>query len=252
MRLRLEREAQTVARISHPGVVALFDSGELEDGSRFLVMELLTGADLDRILRQHGRGRPEQVASLIRQAGAALAAAHRVGIVHRDVKPANLFLTPRPGDAFTVKVVDFGLARPILDAALTRTGVIVGTPLYMSPEQSLGMELDERSDVYSLAAVAHEALLGRRVPVDPPTVLEERLAAGGSPPVRGLTSLPPEVAEAFQAGLATCPQERPADVGAWSDLLARRLEDAPPGAFDARGWPDRLTTPRGPALRGPR
>jgi len=252
MRLRLEREAQTVARISHPGVVSLFDSGELEDGSRFLVMELLTGADLDRILRQHGRGRPAQVASLVRQAGAALAAAHRAGIVHRDVKPANLFLTPRPPDAFTVKVVDFGLARPILDLALTRTGVIVGTPLYMSPEQSLGMELDERSDLYSLAAVAHEALLGRRVPVDPPTLLEERFAAGVAPPVRGLSELPPGVAGPLQAGLAMRPQDRPSDVAAWADLLAVRLEELPPDAFGARGWPERLTTARSTALRSPR
>lgn len=252
MRLRLEREAQTVARISHPGVVSLFDSGELEDGSRFLVMELLTGADLDRILRQHGRGRPAQVASLVRQAGAALAAAHRVGIVHRDVKPANLFLTPSPPDSFTVKVVDFGLARPMLDASLTRTGVIVGTPLYMSPEQSLGMELDERSDVYSLAAVAHEALLGRRVPVESPTVLEERFAAGVAPPVRGLSDLPHAVAAPLQAGLAMRPQDRPSDVAAWADLLAVRLEELPPDAFDARGWPDRLTTARGTALRSPR
>src|SRR5262249_29625935 len=138
MRFRLEREAQSIAHIRHQGVVALFDSGELDDGSAFLVMELLAGQDLASLLAEYGRGRPSQVATLVRQAGTALAAAHGAGVIHRDIKPENLFLVPS-GAGFQVKILDFGIARSTkVDNRVTMTGVVLGTPSYMSPEQVRG------------------------------------------------------------------------------------------------------------------
>jgi len=242
MRLRLEREAQTVARISHPGVVALYDTGELEDGSYFLVMELLAGYDLERLLARHGRGKPAQVASLIRQAGSALQAAHRAGIVHRDVKPANLFLTPLPKAGFAVKVVDFGVARPISTVGrLTVTGVAVGTPSYMSPEQARGEEVDGRADVYALAAAGYEALSGRPVVARDGNFGEifMEIVSGVPPPLsKFVGGLTPELDLAFQAGLAKRASDRPPDVEAWSAAVARFLSSLPPHPDDAAGWPE--------------
>ena len=133
---RFEREAQSVARIQHAGVIALYDSGEVEDGGAFLVMEKLTGCDLALLVRNHGRGTTRQVAELVRQGCSALGAAHRAGIVHRDIKPENIFLVEELG-GFRVKVLDFGLAKSMaFEEGLTRTGVVMGTPAYMSPSRS--------------------------------------------------------------------------------------------------------------------
>src|SRR5262249_43991286 len=155
---RLEREAKAVARINHPGVIAIYDTGDLDDGSAFLVMELLEGCDLGRIIKQFGRGKPAQVASLLRQTGSAIAAAHRAGIIHRDLKPQNVFLVNTPA-GFSAKVLDFGIAKTTnVETGVTRTGMIVGTPAYMSPEQIQGPSVDARSDLYSLASLSFEAL----------------------------------------------------------------------------------------------
>src|SRR5262249_43812900 len=131
----------------------------------FLVMELLHGASLAEVLACFGPGRPEQVADMLRQMGSALQALHRLGLVHRDVKPENIFLCPRPDKTGTyAKLLDFGIAKQVRSAErLTRTGQLMGTPHYMSPEQVRGQLLDERSDVYSLACVAYEALSGQRL-----------------------------------------------------------------------------------------
>ena len=147
MRNRFEREARAVARIDHPSVVAIFDYGEIEDGSLYIVMEWLRGLDLARVLQLHGAGRPRDVAVLLRQAGAGLAAAHARQLVHRDIKPANIFLMPAP-DGFRVKILDFGVAKEMSgDTKATQTGMIVGTPRFMSPEQLLSKPINARSDV---------------------------------------------------------------------------------------------------------
>jgi CheY-like chemotaxis protein len=237
MRFRLQREAKVVARIQHPGVTAIFDTGELEGGAAFLVMELLRGRDLSGLLSEFGAGTPLQVARLLRQTGAALGAAHRAGVIHRDVKPANVFLVDTP-EGFQAKLLDFGLALSArFDARLTQTGIAVGTPAYMSPEQLQCADLDGRSDVYSLASVVWEALVGRRL-VEGTNMGEVMFAVLSVPPPPPSLFLPwvdPEIDRLFEAALSKSRDARPADVERWSASLAILLEagDSIPGI----GWP---------------
>src|SRR5207237_10396652 len=121
---------------------------------------------LGQLIRQFGPGTPRQVAQLLRQAGAALAAAHRAGLVHRDIKPENIFLEEE-ASGFCAKILDFGIAKPIdLDTHHTQGGTILGTPPYSASQQLSGKQLDARSDMYSFAAVAYEALVGRGVTLE--------------------------------------------------------------------------------------
>jgi serine/threonine protein kinase len=235
MRMRFEQEARAIARIDHPGVVAIHDSGEIEDGSLFLVMELLRGSDLALTLRLHGRGRPSQVATMLREAGSAIAAAHRAGFIHRDIKPENIFLV-ESGDALKVKVLDFGIARPLdADMRITQTGNFVGTPAYMAPEQMSGAGGDTRSDLFSLAAVAFEALTGRRLTEgdDLARIFNDVLFHPRPRLSSILPGVPRAVDDAFAAALERNPDDRPPSIGDWLDSFVDTLE-AMPG--DARGW----------------
>ncbi|MFF9571874.1 protein kinase [Streptomyces sp. NPDC014685] len=155
---RFRLEAQTAARLSHPHLVAVFDFGAWEDRF-FLVMELVEGRSLGDLLAAEERLGAEQVARIAGQAAAGLAAAHRQGIVHRDIKPGNLMLDAEG----SVKIGDFGIAQFVDDpsAALTTTGQIVGTSLYLAPERALGRTADSASDMYSLGCVIYQLLLGR-------------------------------------------------------------------------------------------
>jgi serine/threonine protein kinase len=227
MRTRFEREARAVARIDHPGVVAVFDYGEiLDEGSLYIVMEWLEGLDLARVLQLRGPGRPRDVAALVRQAGAGLAAAHARQLVHRDIKPANIFLTPVPG-GFRVNILDFGVAKELSrDSKATQTGMIVGTPRFMSPEQLLSKPVDARSDIYSLAAVAFQALTGERLvrAEDFAQVLVE--VVNEEPPKLSaiLAQASRELDVLFARALAKDPEARPADVEEWADELAETLD----------------------------
>jgi CheY-like chemotaxis protein len=215
MRVRFEQEARAVARIDHPGVVAVFDSGDVDDGTLFFVMELLRGLNLGQLLRRHGPGTPRQVASLARQLGAAISAAHRAGFIHRDIKPENIYLVDAD-DGFRVKLLDFGITKPIgFDPHVTQTGTFIGTPAYMAPEQLRGEAVDVRADVYALAAVLYEALTGQRV------------ADGVDPDER------------FAAALAKDPADRPASVEQWTSVLAEHLECGGHAAA-LEGWPQPL------------
>ena len=235
VRMRFEQEARAIARIDHPGVVAIHDSGEIEDGSLFLVMELLRGGDLGLVIRLHGRGRPLEVAAMLREAGSALYAAHRAGFIHRDIKPENIFLV-QEGERQRVKVLDFGIARPLnADMRLTQTGSFVGTPAYMAPEQMTGGMGDPRSDLYSLAAVALEALSGRRVTPgdDLAQIFNDVLHAPRPRLSSQLEGVPVGVDEAFASALARDPADRPSSIGAWLDSFLDELERMP---SDAAGW----------------
>jgi CheY-like chemotaxis protein len=235
VRMRFEQEARAIARIDHPGVIAIHDSGEIEDGSLFLVMELLRGSDLGLMIRLQGRGRPQQVASMLRDVGSALSAAHRAGFIHRDIKPENIFLVDTE-DGPKVKVLDFGIARPLdADMRITQTGNFVGTPAYMAPEQMNGSTGDTRSDLYSLAAVAFEALTGRRVTEgdDLARIFGDVLYRPRPRLSTLLHGVPPAIDDAFAAALARNPDERPPSIAAWVDPLAEQLDAM---QSDARGW----------------
>ena len=247
MRFRLEREARAIARVRHPGVIALYDSGEVEDGSAFLVMELLSGCDLASLMESSGPGTPAQVASVVVQAGSALVAAHRAGVIHRDVKPGNLFLVPDEKRGFQVKVLDFGLARTTrTDTRVTVSGIVAGTPAYMPPEQLRGEESDDRSDLYSLAAAAYEALSGQRAVTTSTqlgTAAVEVLTAVPAPLSRVVPSVPEALDAAFAAALAKRPSDRPTSLEAWVVEVGRELAAMPvPAGW--RGWSE-------PALRCP-
>ena len=152
---RFRREAQAAAGLAHPNIATVYDYGE-EDGCHFIVMEIAEGRDLARVLREEGPLPVERVAAIVGQICAALGHAHAAGIVHRDVKPANVILD----DNDRVKVTDFGIARAAGDTKLTLTGTVLGTAHYISPEQANGDTLTPRSDIYSLGVVAYELLTG--------------------------------------------------------------------------------------------
>ena len=156
LRGRFRHEAVAAAALSHPNIVATYDTGDA-DGTAFIVMELVDGESLRQLLDRRRVLDPPEACSIARQVAAALEAAHRQGIVHRDIKPANV-LVPREG---SVKVTDFGIAKAVGGADFTRTGTVVGTARYLSPEQVQGLPTDARTDVYALGLVLYEMLAGR-------------------------------------------------------------------------------------------
>ena len=152
---RFRREARAAAGLSHPNVAGVYDYGE-ENGSHFIVMELVEGRDLSQLLRAEGPMSAERTVTIVSQICAALAHAHAAGTVHRDVKPANIIVSEND----QVKVTDFGIARAAGDSKLTLTGSVLGTAQYISPEQANGAPLTHRSDIYSLGIVVYECLTG--------------------------------------------------------------------------------------------
>src|SRR3954469_5232866 len=159
---RFEREMRVTAAIEHPHTVRVYDFGQI-DGQPYLAMEYLAGRSLRQELDRSGPLPAERVASIGVQVAKALGAAHRVGVVHRDLKPDNVMLVDGYGERDFVKVLDFGIARSLDQAGAgfrTKAGAIIGTPAYMSPEQASNVPLDARSDLYSLGVVLYEMLAG--------------------------------------------------------------------------------------------
>jgi serine/threonine protein kinase len=161
---RFALEGHTLARLQSAYAPQVFDCGTLTDGTPFIVMELLSGVSLQTRLQNDGCLSLALTTRLVRQVGSVLSSAHALGIVHRDIKPENIILVPGDGDAFTAKVLDFGIAKAEIEAgskALTRTGMTLGTPSYMSPEQLLSAQsVDGRADLWSTAVVAYCCLTG--------------------------------------------------------------------------------------------
>jgi serine/threonine-protein kinase len=169
---RLRREAAALGLAWHPNVVEVYDEGHLPDGTSYLVMERLMGESLEARLRACGRLAPEELLPIALQVCDALGAVHAAGVVHRDLKPSNIFLTAAdPNDedgSERVKLLDFGIARvEWAETRLTNMGAPVGTPGYMSPEQEQGLEIDARSDIYSLGGVLLHCLTGTPPPLRP-------------------------------------------------------------------------------------
>ena len=155
---RFRREAQSIARLTHANIVQVYDFGVDDEGNPYFVMELIDGTPLDKIVRDRGRLAPIEAIRIITQAAEGLAAAHRAGIVHRDVKPSNLIVDGRG----TVKLVDFGIARVATGGtALTGAAALMGTPGYMAPEQAAGKQVDHRADIYALGLTLFELLAGQ-------------------------------------------------------------------------------------------
>ena len=225
-RSRFEAEARHAAGLHHPGIAAVFDVGESvdsPDGARrpYLVMELVEGQPLSALLRPEEPLDPEAVRDLLAQAGDALAVAHRAGIVHRDVKPANLMVTPQR----TIKVTDFGIARATAGMAITGTGAVMGTPQYLSPEQARGDQATPASDVYGLGVVAYECLAGHR-PFDRETPVATALAHLNDPVPALPDSVPADLAAVVMRALAKRPADRYPDGGGFADALRGATADA--------------------------
>ncbi|CAM5408872.1 non-specific serine/threonine protein kinase OS=Streptomyces cyaneofuscatus OX=66883 GN=G3I52_09475 PE=4 SV=1 [Streptomyces cyaneofuscatus] len=248
---RFRLEAQTAARLSHPHLVAVFDFGAWEDRF-FLVMELVEGQSLGDLLAAQERVHPEQVARIAGEAAAGLAAAHRQGIVHRDIKPGNLMLD---ADG-SVKIGDFGIAQFVDDpsTALTTAGHIVGTSLYLAPERALGRTADSASDMYSLGCVVYQLLLGQP-PFKSDTATATLYQHVDTPPVplrqRGV-----DISAAFDSYLlgllAKKPEERPTaqQVSDWfrTDAWRGRPEPLPmPKPASRRAAPSPAPSPSAPA-----
>ncbi|MFI5281436.1 MAG: serine/threonine-protein kinase, partial [Gemmatimonadales bacterium] len=161
---RFNREASNASRISHPNVCQIYDFGETPDGLIYLAMEFIEGKALKDVIEEAGALPVARAASILKQAADALQAAHDLSIVHRDIKPDNLMVVAGKDGSDVVKVVDFGIARAVggdeTGQKVTKTGLVVGTPEYMSPEQLSGDKLDGRSDIYSLALVLYRMLTG--------------------------------------------------------------------------------------------
>ena len=154
---RFRREAQAAARLNHPNVVGVYDTGS-DDGIHYIVMEYIEGRTLADYLSGGGRIMPQRAIDIADAVTSALAAAHAEGVIHRDIKPGNIMITPR-GD---VKVTDFGIARVVAGAdTVAQTAAVLGTASYLSPEQAQGERIDPRSDLYSLGCVLYEMLTGR-------------------------------------------------------------------------------------------
>jgi serine/threonine protein kinase len=241
IRKRFNREALAAARLSgEPGAVTIFDVGEWE-GRPFIVMEHLAGGSLEDRLRQEGAQPPERVLEWLEQAAAALDAAHRHGVVHRDVKPANLLLSER-GE---LRVADFGIASATGMDSMTMTGTVLGTAGYLSPEQALGERVGPASDIYALAVVAFELLSGERPFENESTTAEA--AAHVNAPVPSIAArsqgLPQGLDRVFQRALAKDPRERPRSAG---ELVAE-LRAALSGSLATT----RVLAPQAPPRRTP-
>jgi serine/threonine protein kinase len=226
---RFAREASNAARIIHPNVAAVFDYGETPERVVYLVMEFVDGEPLGEILMREKVLGPARAAGIISQVADALSAAHELGIVHRDLKPDNIIVGQRSGRE-VAKVVDFGIAKAIGEHAkgLTDTGMVIGTPEFMSPEQLVGDPVDARSDLYSLGCIAYLMLAGSHA-ADAPTrdaMLKRRLRERPQGPREKNPLVPPELDSIVSRLLATAARDRYQTAAEVRDELSGlRLED---------------------------
>ena len=231
--IRFRREAQNAASLNHPAIVAVYDTGETPTPDvplPYIVMEYVAGRTLRDIVKTQGPMEPARVCEVLADVCAALDYSHRNGIVHRDVKPANVMITP----AGAVKVMDFGIARAISDAqpAVTQTAAVIGTALYLSPEQARGESVDARSDVYATGCVLFELLTG-----DPPftgdspvAVAYQHVREDPRSPSEAHPGVPPELDAITLKALAKNPSNRYQSAEEMREDLLRVLQGSRPSA----------------------
>src|SRR5947209_116290 len=202
---RFKQELILARKVTHKNVIRIYDLGEAE-GVKFITMEFVEGRDLRTILTERGKLPPEEAAGIIAQVCRALDAAHSEGVVHRDLKPQNIMLDKQG----KVTVMDFGIARSMETPGMTQTGVLVGTPEYMSPEQAKGEEADARSDLFSLGIIFYELLTGKSPyrASSAVAMLVKRAQERAVPPVREDPSIPRDLSDVAVKCLETDPQRR--------------------------------------------
>lgn len=240
---RFEREAQAAGRIGSKHIVEVLDMGDLPSGDRFMVMEFLAGQSLSDRIKDRGRMTPQELCPLVMQLLEGLAAAHAAGIVHRDLKPDNVFLLPptQAGAPDFVKILDFGISKFNVmggEFSMTRTGAVMGTPYYMSPEQAKGDALDQRTDLYAVGVILYEALSGR-VPFNAETFnqLLFKIVLEEAPPLEPLVAtVNPAFLDIVRKAMARNPDERyqtASDFKAALHLWSKRDSVLPLGIPDA-------------------
>jgi len=213
---RFHREALAAGRIGNPHIIEIFDIGTAPDGRSYVVMELLNGYPLSKVIEMGGALPPWRALQLMKQVLRAVGAAHTKGIIHRDLKPDNIFLISQSEDHDFVKLLDFGISKVVsveeyaTVTKLTTTGVVMGTPLYMAPEQALGNTIDRYADIYACGVIFYEMLAGHP-PFEGPTyaVLVAKLLTAAPPPLDELRpGLPPALVRAVHRALEKEPQDR--------------------------------------------
>ncbi|OBA81861.1 serine/threonine protein kinase [Mycobacterium sp. 1164966.3] len=234
---RFRAEARTTAMLNHPGIAQVHDYGESqmngEGRTAYLVMELVNGEPLNSVLKRTGRLSLRHALDMLEQTGRALQVAHAAGLVHRDVKPGNIMITPTG----QVKITDFGIAKAVDAAPVTQTGMVMGTAQYIAPEQALGHEATPASDVYALGVVGYEAVSGKR-PFIGDGALTVAMKHIKEPPPPLPTELPANVRELIEITLVKNPQMRYRSGGPFADAVAavragrrppRPSQSPPPG-----------------------
>jgi serine/threonine-protein kinase len=237
---RFRREARAVASLSHPNIASLYDYGE-DEGRHFIVMECVDGRDLSTVLREEGALEPQRAAAITRAICSALAVAHEDGIIHRDVKPANVLLTPED----VVKVTDFGIARAAGDSTLTATGSILGTAHYLAPEQAAGEPASPATDVYATGVVLFEMLTG--IPPfsgDSPVAIATRHLNDELPSPRTIDpNVPVALETVVKTATAKQAKNRYPDAGAMGDALTVAGRTQAPGMAAAAAATTEMSAP---------
>ncbi len=226
---RFQQEARAVTRLNHPNIVHVYDLGQTQDGTLYIAMELVSGESLKQLIHTSGALAPDRILRIFKQIVSGLGAAHRQNVIHRDLKPQNIMIS-RDADGHEVaKLLDFGIAKTFQgETQLTATGVTLGTPQYMAPEQAAGQQVDARSDLYSLGIILYEMLVGDVPFNDPstPAVLVKHLTERPEPPTRRRPDI--SISPELEAIALHCLEKDPAKRFQNAGELLQALEDIRP------------------------